>query len=320
MSGQVEAYFRDLGWLLARSGEFVAVGCPACGGSSEKVFCFKNGLRYLECGCETVYMSPRPSEKLLSEYYRRSENYAYWNDVVFPASESVRREKIFKPRVDRVLGIVEKYGVDPWVLAEVGAGFGTFCEEMKSRGVFKRVWAIEPTPDLAATCRGKGLDVLEATVEGSDIQKADVVVSFEVIEHLFDPRRFVQACFRGLRRGGVLVLTCPNIKGFETAVLGALSSTIDCEHLNYFHPASLSALLEREGFDILESSTPGELDTDLVRKKLESGEVSDPFLTEILVKKWGQMGESFQRYLSDNGMSSNMWIVARKREKSDSNA
>ena len=42
-------------------------------------------------------MAPRPSEAVMADYYAHSENYAYWAKHIFPASESVRRDKIHKP-------------------------------------------------------------------------------------------------------------------------------------------------------------------------------------------------------------------------------
>ena len=49
-------------------------------------------------------------------------------------------------------------------LYDVGAGYGTFCEEVSRLG-FDRVIALEPEPHLAQTCRDKGLEVIEAPVE-----------------------------------------------------------------------------------------------------------------------------------------------------------
>ena len=134
-----------------------------------------------------------------------------------------------------------------------------------------------------------------------------------MIEHLFDPKAFVRICFNQLRPGGLLVLTCPNVRGFDIDVLGALSPAID-EHLNYFHPASLSQLLETCGFLVLETQTPGQLDADIVHNRIVAGEfaTSDRFLRRVLVDQWEQLGASFQTFLASNGLSSNMWIVARR--------
>jgi 2-polyprenyl-3-methyl-5-hydroxy-6-metoxy-1,4-benzoquinol methylase len=267
--------------------------------------------------CETMYVNPRPSPPILEMYYATSENYQYWNKYIFPASEEARREKIFRPRAERVADICGHYGVSQGTLLEVGAGFGTFCEEVKSLGMFRRVIAVEPTPDLAETCRQRGLEVIEQPIEHVDLnqQTIDVITSFEVIEHLFSPQDFLLACADVLAPGGLLVITCPNVKGFDIVTLQALSNAVDVEHLNYFHPQSLAHLVNRCGFETLEVLTPGKLDAELVRKKILADEFDvshQPFLEQILIDDWERVGDNFQQFLADNLLSSHMWLVARK--------
>lgn len=114
----------------------------------------------------------------------------------------------------------------------------------------------------------------------------------------------------------MFILTTPNIRGFDLLTLGKLSNNIGGpNHLNYFHPDSLSYLLERCGFKVIEILTPGELDAELVRKKILAGELdvsNCPFLKYILVDQWGTTGEIFQHFLAQNNLSSHLWIVARK--------
>ena len=64
-------------------------------------------------------MSPRPTPELLETYYSTSENYAYWNAQIFPASEGARREKIFRPRAERMLEICRRHAVPGGTLLEV---------------------------------------------------------------------------------------------------------------------------------------------------------------------------------------------------------
>jgi 2-polyprenyl-3-methyl-5-hydroxy-6-metoxy-1,4-benzoquinol methylase len=319
MAEQARRYQADVDWLLTQRAQFVAVRCPACGAGASHSVWSKYGLQYLGCdACETVYMSPRPNPELLAAYYRRSLNYEYWNDVVFPASEELRREKIFRPRAERTVEIARRHGTRFRTLVDVGAGFGTFCEEVQRLGAFERVVAIEPEPHLAETCRRKGIEVIEAPVEeaAATLGDADVITSFEVIEHLFSPRELIEQCGRLLSQAGLVVLTCPNVKGFDVLVLGELSATVDAEHLNYMHPESLGSLLEQCGLEVLESQTPGRLDAELVRKKALSGELSldaQPFLRQVLVERWEQLGGRFQDFLAEAGLSSNMWLVGRAR-------
>jgi len=313
---QRRRYEADVARLLAKRAEFVDVACPACGAAARSLRFQKYSLRYEECAaCGTVYVSPRPTPAVLKDYYEHSLNYAYWNEVIFPASEGVRRERIFRPRVDRVIDLCRRHAVAMGTLVEVGAGFGTFCEELRDRAAFSRVVAVEPTPELAATCRRRGLDVREARIEEAGLEgSVDVVASFEVIEHLFDPGEFVRTCAAALAPGGLLVLTCPNVRGFDIDVLGEASPAIDAEHLNYFHPRSLALLLGRHGFAVLETQTPGKLDLDIVRNRVLSGEfdLRDRFLRRVLLDDWERLGARFQAFLAESGLSSNMWVVARR--------
>jgi 2-polyprenyl-3-methyl-5-hydroxy-6-metoxy-1,4-benzoquinol methylase/ribosomal protein S27E len=320
MAGQQARFHADVERLLRHKTSFVAVDCPACGGDQATGTFEKMGFSYVTCdACATLFMSPRPAPDHLREYYETSENYRYWAEHIFPASESVRRERIFKPRVARVLELCERAGVGRSRLLEVGAGFGIFCEELEATGVFDSVVAVEPTPDLAARCRARGLNVIESPIEdlvAEEFGQADVVASFETIEHLFSPADFVDACARMVGPEGLLVLSCPNGRGFDVVVLGPGSDTVDAEHLNYFNPESIRILVERSGFDVIELLTPGRLDAELVRKKALSGEwdsATSPFLDQVLIERWDALAEPFQDFLADNLLSSHMWVVARRR-------
>lgn len=319
MAQQRMAALTDVGRMLSRCSEFVHVDCPACGANNATRKFEKNGFFYVECKiCHTFYVNPRPPSEVLDWFYQGSPNYAYWNEVIFPASEAARLERIFVPRVDQLLELCQKYSVDTKAILEVGAGFGTFCAEVQKRNVFRRVVAVEPTPDLANTCRGRGLEVLEQPVEQIQLdigELFDVVASFEVIEHLFSPKDFIGHMLRLLKPGGIIMLACPNGQGFDIQTLGIASNTVDHEHLNYFNPESLAGLLAQSGLDVLESFTPGKLDADLVRNKILMGEFDvsgQPFLKKVLVDEWAKLGGAFQEFLIQQGLSSNMWVVARK--------
>jgi 2-polyprenyl-3-methyl-5-hydroxy-6-metoxy-1,4-benzoquinol methylase len=318
VAGKKAAFEKDVAWFVSKRNLFRESACPACAAKGGELRWTKFTLTYLEClSCGTIFMSPRPAQGELDAFYAQSEGYKYWTEVIFPASEDVRRERIFRPRLARVLDFCKRFGVSPEVLLEVGAGFGTFCEVAVRDGTFRRVIAVEPTPSLAAVCRTRGLEVIEAPIEQVKLEglRADVIASFEVIEHLLEPGIFINRCGAALRSGGLLVLSCPNGRGFDVEVLGPVSDTVDIEHLNYFTPDSLSMLVRNHGFEVLEVSTPGVLDADIVRNKVEAGEfeLSDqPFLRRILFEHWDSLGAGFQQFLQQNNLSSHMWIVARK--------
>lgn len=319
MEKQKAVMLADIDYILQFKEDFISVNCPACDADDAVVSFQKYTLDYCTCkNCETLYINPRPTEDHLADFYKNSQNYAFWNEHIFPATEDARRENIFRPRALKVKEICESLNFHPKTLVEVGAGFGTFCEEIRDLNFIDTIVAVEPTPGLAQTCRDKGLDVIEKPIEQSNFEEesADLVCSFEVLEHLFSPSDFLAKFSKILRPGGLAILTNPNGRGFDVVVSPEHSGTVDVEHLNYFNPDSMKRLYERNGFELLEVMTPGKLDAELVRKMLIAGQLTreqQPFLHQVLVERWEETNESFQQFLADNNLSSHMWTIARKK-------
>src|SRR5207245_1466264 len=104
-------------------------------------------------------------------------------------------------------------------------------------------------------------------------------------------------------------------QGFEVQVLGPVADTVDTEHLNYFNPDSLAGLVTSVGFDVLEATTPGVLDADIVRNKVLADKFNlagQRFLQIVLGERWDELGAPFQEFLRANRFSSHMWLVAKK--------
>jgi 2-polyprenyl-3-methyl-5-hydroxy-6-metoxy-1,4-benzoquinol methylase len=317
-SGMLKAMMADIKRLNSKKGEFVSAACPACGSKKYSKKFQKYGMNFVECAlCETFFTNPRPTSEILSWFYKDSENYNYWNKYIFPSSERIRRKKIVVPRVDKILNLCRKLKVKTGSILEVGAGHGTFCHEMMSRKAFKEIIAIEPVSSQAKTCESRGARTIGSTIEKIKFSKKkifDVVVNFEVMEHLFSPRKFILDCRNFLKKGGLFVFTLPNGKGFDISILGKISDSIDHEHLNYFNPKSIKILLNKCGFDVVDVSTPGKLDAELVRKRILSGELNvDVFLKQILIDNWEQTGTDFQKFISEHNLSSHMMVVAKKK-------
>ena len=309
----------DINSIMQHKKDFIQVACPACE-SNDYDFCFtKNGFHFVNCNqCETLYINPRPNPELLNKFYNNSKETQYWNQEVYPKNEKARRDKIFAPRAKKVVELCLRYNVSTDVLLDVGAGFGTFCEEVSKLFFFKKVIAVEPSESLALSCQNKGIEVIQKPIEDLGLNPVNVITNFELIEHLFWPKDFIISCANALTTDGLLFLSTPNIKGFDLLTLKELSDNIvGPRHLNYFHPHSLKYLLEKCGFMVIEILTPGKLDAELVRKKILSNafDIShNPFLKLILIEQWNSLGNSFQAFLAENLLSSHLWIVAQKKQ------
>ncbi len=79
----------------------------------------------------------------------------------------------------------------------------------------------------------------------------------------------------------------------------------------------MAILLERCGLEVVDISTPGVLDVELIRSAVLRGEISlekQPFLNQILLDDWEEAkGRALQEFLSENLLSGHMWVAARKR-------
>lgn len=317
MEQKKPALEHDKQYLKERRNLFVRVPCVACGNNDNEVWAEKDGFQYEICPkCDTIFMNPRADDKLLGAFYKQSKNYEFWNKHIFPTTDNIRKEKIFKPRAEKTIEYCKKYNIHKGVLMEIGAAFGTYGEALSSFNFFDKIIAIEPTPSLAETCRNKGLHVIESTVEELNLPKksVDVVASFEVIEHLSNPFMFVKQSVEYLKSGGLFICTCPSGQGLGTLVLKEKAKVVDHEHVNYFNPHSLSLMLRKNGLETLEVLTPGELDVDLLFNDFK--ETPLLFENNLFIKKVISSNEnikrSFQKFLQENLLSSHLWIIARK--------
>ena len=172
--------------------------CPACARRRAAPAVAQVRPRLPRCSdCGTVYMSPRPTRSsrrvlpALGELRvlepRRLPGLrggAAREDL--PAARRARRRDREPARRADGARVARRRGRLRHVLRGGRA----------SSARFERVVALEPEPHLAETCRGKGLEVIEAPVEQASCRSrgVDVVTSFEVIEHLFSPREFIDRC------------------------------------------------------------------------------------------------------------------------------
>lgn len=92
-----------------------------------------------------------------------------------------------------------------------------------------------------------------------DLGTFDLVVSTEVIEHLYDPRRFMKTARELLRNSGFIVLSTPYhgyLKNLALAASGKFDAHFtalwDGGHIKFWSIKTLSALLVESGFVVRE--------------------------------------------------------------------
>src|SRR5579864_6607949 len=221
--------------------------CPLCeeATSRSSSFAVVNGWRYIKCAeCSLVFLNPSPTPETLSAYY--NEIYSYDPHIY---RDSVEEQKGW------LLGLVERFRSAPaGRLLEIGCSYGFFLDAARRDG-----WDVEgiELSDRAASFARKelGLPVVEGTLSQLHKQHPipyDAVVAWHVIEHLTDPRKFLEEIAALVRPGGILALRTPNIEStVATLAGGAWEWLSPPDHICLFSAQTLSRLLRDCGFEIL---------------------------------------------------------------------
>jgi SAM-dependent methyltransferase len=294
---------------------FIETNCPACG-SSDFLFEFeKLSFKYVSCKkCSTLFANPRPPFKVLNEFYSTSTSTNFWVNEFFKPVAEMRRKKVFKPRAEYISKVIDKNKL--LVIGDIGAGFGLFIEELRKILPDNHYIAIEPSGEMADICIEKGLETKCICLEDiNDLERDfDLLTAFELSEHLFQPVSFYRKAYSLLKPEGYLFLTTLNGKGFDIMLLREKSKSIaPPQHLNFFNPTSIKYLLERIGFEIVEISTPGMLDWDIVEGMIKNEGIKQGKFWDLLAKEGSEMcKKELQNWIAKNNLSSHMRILAKK--------
>jgi 2-polyprenyl-3-methyl-5-hydroxy-6-metoxy-1,4-benzoquinol methylase len=299
------------------------LSCVACNSSNTDEEFVKEDFSYSLCrDCGTLYQTPRPSLEEYEAFYSNSKSSRYWSEVFYPAVAEVRREKIIKPRVESLLSICKNSNIQVDRLIDIGAGYGIFLDEWRNIMPKTELIAIEPSVHLAKECNNKNLNTINSIVENVRGYEnyADLVVCFEVLEHVDSPLEFLKTMKRMVRPGGYLFISTLCIDGFDLQTLWEKSSQISPpHHINFLSIKGFEKLFERLGLDEVNITTPGMLDVDIVKNFMKSHEAevlkNDRFLSFILEDQ--NISDLFQTFLQENKLSSHAWVIGKKPDKKD---
>jgi 2-polyprenyl-6-hydroxyphenyl methylase/3-demethylubiquinone-9 3-methyltransferase len=150
--------------------------------------------------------------------------------------------------------------------ADVGCGAGLLAEPLARLGA--DVTGLDPAPENVAAARihaeGQGLaiDYRVGSVEALT-GPYDLVTSLEVIEHVNEPRLFVQGLADALAPGGLLILSTPNRTAWSRLLMILVGEgtgriprgTHDWE--KFLSPDELCALLGDAGLEVVDRTGMG---------------------------------------------------------------
>jgi SAM-dependent methyltransferase len=209
----------------------------------------KGACRYFPCdGCALLAVHPVPSPVELDELYERA-----YSEQAEAARVLAAREELLRSTARRRLEVVRRHAVGTrWL--EVGCSTGHFLEEASRAGLDAA--GLDISTGAVELARRKGLKAQAGTLERLVTDGLyDVVAAFDVIEHVPDPGGFLRLARRCLRPGGLLALTTPDTRSLTCRLMGrAWYFYIPHVHLFHFNRSNLGRLLERVGFEVLDTA------------------------------------------------------------------
>jgi hypothetical protein len=160
-----------------------AGACLVCHGTRSRVLFRKGGKDFVRCdACGLVWLDPMPTAAEVAAYYDQS----YRDGIYEPyaAADTIRR-LIAEHRLAEI-----RPHARPGRWLDVGAATGHFVEAAARSGL--QAEGCEISGSAVARARERGLTIHHAGVEDfSPAAPYDTITAFDVLEHLREPRAFL---------------------------------------------------------------------------------------------------------------------------------
>lgn len=134
-------------------------------------------------------------------------------------------------------------------ILDLGCSSGAFLHSLPAADW--KLYGIEMSAESAKEAQRKtGAKVFIGEILQADFAPAsfDVITCFDVLEHLYEPRRVMAKVAEWLKPGGIFYVLVPNIDSAEGRVFGSYWHGLELpRHLFHYCPGSLKCLAEAAG-------------------------------------------------------------------------
>lgn len=242
------------------------VSCAVCGNTGYKVLGRGRDFEFntsddvwqtVECiSCSHVFLNPRPAINSVRSIYPSD----YYPALDF-STASQRfilqiRSLLERPRYTQL----RKYFSGSPHIIDFGAGDGRVLFLLRRIfGPTVRLTALDIKFDAQTkeAFRQFGINfsesLLESIDESSFLEKADVVIMTQVVEHLWNPNKVLKSCREILKDNGIIFIETPNPKSFCRKLQGDVfwGGFHRPRHLNLFGKEPLVTLARNNHYDLL---------------------------------------------------------------------
>jgi len=189
------------------------------------------------------------------------------SDYQFHDSQASHMHRHFMPHVFDLVGEIRP-GMR---VLDVGCGNGYTCGQFLAKGcevtgIDLSLAGIEIARRSHPGARFEVMGADDHILEKLGVEPFDVIVSTEVVEHLYEPRPYVKGAFAALKPGGRFICTTPYhgyMKNLAIALTGGWDKhwdpLWDGGHIKLWSKATLWKLLSEAGFQNMQFRGAGRL-------------------------------------------------------------
>lgn len=191
--------------------------------------------------------TPVPSPDKIGRYYE-SQSYISHTD----SKEN---------SIDKIYQFVKNYSIrkkyknilqlkkDTKNLLDIGSGTGDFLSAAKQYNISSL--GTEPNEHARKLSKEKGNTVVENLDQLSN-KEFDVITLWHVLEHVYDPKAYLQKINELLNQDGLLLIAVPNYKSYDSNYYKSNWAAFDVpRHLWHFSRTGMKNLLEEQDFKII---------------------------------------------------------------------
>lgn len=223
--------------------------CPLCGSQERKqLYAPRKGEAFGIFGCEKcrfAYLAPRLPEKQMLSLYQ-SDDY-FGRDDGEGYKDYSRQEDSLRRTFRRLFKHLLQQNRMGGSLLEIGCGFGYLLDE--ARPYFERQYGTDYSANAVRSARQFATEVWLGGIGSVPESKLfDCVIATHVIEHVYDPRAFVEGLVGRLKPGGSALIAAPDFGSFWRKIMGIRWPSFKFpEHILYFDANSLCKLMRESG-------------------------------------------------------------------------
>jgi len=304
---------------------FVERSCPICS-SNLKIYQedFHETYKIVKCkACGSTYSSPAPNLDAIEDYYKNCE----CNRMLAELTRSRSKKFNVDDRVKTIEKIIQENKYKKLKILEVGCSSGLFLQGLSNHlsenypKIKIEMSGIDLDGDAIKNSVDSHLDLQCSSAEDlialeNKPRSYDLILHYELIEHLLDPFQFMVTVKELLKPGGYTIFTTPNALGVENLASGYNSRRLIAHaifppmHLNAFSVQNIPLFSYRLGLEIVEISTPGKLDIDMICKNADF--LTDDSYAQISNINDEALKDYLQEYTSHSLVSSHMQCILRK--------